>query len=367
MKQLLTIILILCATVAMGQTKTVNKNADGGWYYRNGGFPAVAGDTILLQGDYAYIEIRNLKGLPSKPIVFLGNGSNKVGYKASNAFILSACSHIVIDGMIVGGANDSSYAEQGFNIQSSDNLEIKNITLQNAKVGFFTNPATGHYPNIFIHHNLIRNISDKLRSNFSEAFYIGKTDGTSPSIVSFQNLRIEDNVLRDIGGDGIQIANGINVSVKRNKIYNYGFHKINSQWFGLLCGGGTSGSFEDNYLEKGTGTPFQILGTGDVTFKYNIAKNTGFGANTQDAFYIRQSFPTLRVRLIGNKVDTKGRDWITEVTPGLIVEELCNVFGSVVTVPTPTPIVPTVTKAYHDSVVNVLQSKLNNIKVIVNN
>jgi dienelactone hydrolase len=34
--------------------------------------------------------------------------------------------------------------------------------------------------------------------------------------------------------------------------------------------------------------------------------------------------------------------------------------------PTP-PVILTVTKAYHDSVVNVLQSKLNNIKVIVNN
>lgn len=332
MKNLLTLVLILLSTVAMGETKTVNKNADGGWYYRNGGFPAKAGDTILLQGDYAYIEIRNLKGLPSKPIVFIGNGSNKVGFKASNAFILSNCSYIVIEGIIVGGANDVSYAEQGFNIQSSDNLEIKNITLQNAKVGFFTNPASGHYPNIYIHHNLIRNISDKLKSNFAEAFYIGKTDGTNPSIVSFPNLRIEDNVLRDIGGDGIQIANGINVSVKRNKIYNYGFHKINSQWFGLLCGGGTSGVFEGNYLEKGTGTPFQILGTGNVTFRNNIAKNTGFGANTQDAFYIRQSFPTLRVILIGNKVDVKSRNWITEVTAGLIVEEVCNIFGYDITV-----------------------------------
>jgi hypothetical protein len=51
----------------------------------------------------------------------------------------------------------------------------------------------------------------------------------------------------------------------------------------------------------------------------------------------------------------------------LIVEEVCNVFGSVITAPTPTPIVPIVTKAYHDSVVNVLQTKLDNINIIVNN
>jgi predicted esterase len=35
--------------------------------------------------------------------------------------------------------------------------------------------------------------------------------------------------------------------------------------------------------------------------------------------------------------------------------------------PPPPPVVLTVTKAYHDSVVNVLQTKLNNIKIIVNN
>lgn len=39
----------------------------------------------------------------------------------------------------------------------------------------------------------------------------------------------------------------------------------------------------------------------------------------------------------------------------------------IVTPPPPPPVVLTVTKAYHDSVVNTLQSKLNNIKLIVNN
>jgi len=367
MKQLLSIILILCYSIGMGQTKTVPKNGAGEWYYRGVPFPANPGDTILLQGDYTYIEINDLNGLPGKPIVFIKTGQrSKVGYLTNgNSMIIQRCSYLVIDGVEVGNDVDGKFNEQGFNIQSSHNIEIRNSIIKNSKIGLFTNPASGHYPNIYFHHNTIKNIGDALKQNFDEAIYIGKTDGTSPTVASFPNLRIEDNEFTNIGGDAIQIANGVNVSVKRNRISNYGQNKINDQWFGILCGGGTSGTFEDNVLTNGSGTPFQILGTGLVTFRNNTAINTGTGATNQDAFYIRQSFPTLTVRLIGNKVDVKSRNWITEVTPGLVIENTNNQFGGTITdtvIITP-PTGQTVPKAQYDSLLVQYNSVLSSLSV----
>lgn len=333
--------------------KTVPKNAEGGkaWYYRNGGFPASPGDVIELQGDYDYIEIRNLSGTPDKYIEFKGTGLNRAGFNAANAVIFANCHYIKFNGIIIG-PDDGKFAEQGFNMQGSSNMEISRCILQNAKVGFFNNTSKGHFPNVFIHHNTIRNISDPAKSNFCEAFYLGNTNGLPATENSHANLRIEDNTLVDIGGDGIQIANGINVSVKRNSITNYGFHNINDQWFGILCGGGTSGVFADNVLSKGTGTPFQILGTGDVTFSNNTAIGCATG-DKQDGFYIRQSFPTLKVRLLNNKIDKVNRNWITQVTPGLVVEDKGNLFG--VTVPPVDPHAGYVPQAQYDAIVEQLR------------
>lgn len=331
--------------------KKIPKNASGEWFYRGTKFPAQPGDTIMVDPDYTYIEINDLHGSEGKPIVFIAPAGTKVGYKtAGNAMIIQRCSYLVFDGFTVGP--DSGYAAQGWNIQSSHNIEIRNFILKNANIGFFTNPASGHFPNIYIHDGIVKNIRDKENKNFDEAVYIGRTSGQSLEVNSFPNLRIEDVSFDNIGGDAIQIANGVNVSVKRNKITNYGQNKINDQWFAILCGGGTSGVFEDNIITGGSGTPFQILGTGEVTFKNNTAINTGTGAANQDAFYIRQSFPTLRVKLIGNKVDRKSRNWITEVTPGLVVEDKGNVFGQ--PVPPPVVRVDSVSRRSYDSVLSLL-------------
>lgn len=361
----------LAATAPTNNWKRVPKNASGEWFYRGIKFPASPGDTIMVEGDYTYIEINDLAGLPGKPIVFISPNRSRVGYKtAGNAIIIQRCSYVVFDGFIAGP--DSGYAAQGWNIQSSHNIEIRNFTVQNANIGFFTNPATGHYPNIFIHHGTVKNIRDAKNSNFDEAFYIGRTSGQSLVDNSFPNLRIEDNIIENIGGDAIQIANGVNVSVKRNKIKNFGVNKINDQWFGILCGGGTSGVFEDNILANGTGTPFQILGTGDVVFRYNTATGCATG-DRQDGFYIRQSFPTLRVKLEGNKIDKVNRAWVHQVTPGLVVEEKGNVFGAPVVVP---PVEATVPKSQYDALMKeykalfdrnaVTEGKILRVKAIVN-
>src|SRR5690349_6296979 len=55
--------------------KTVPKNNDGGWYYPNGKAKSVfkAGDTVVLKGDYSYINLDSVIGTASKPVVFIND------------------------------------------------------------------------------------------------------------------------------------------------------------------------------------------------------------------------------------------------------------------------------------------------------
>lgn len=334
-------ILVLTLFTSAQRSITVPKNYDGGWYYPNGGFPAQRGDTVLMEGNYAYCNTANVRGVyfKSKPGQIAWVGTNN-GY----AWVMMNGSNVTVDGIKIG-APAGKYNDLSINIHGSDSVTIKNCEILNSKIGIFSNLNNRHYNKLTIAGNYIHNISDPLKSNFSEAMYLGSTDGTTLDKSSFKNVTITGNRLDSIGGDGIQLANCINAYVAGNTISNYGLHKIDNQWFGILCGGGTSGAFENNYLQNGSGTPFQILGTGDVTFSNNTAINTGTGASNQDAFYIRQSFPTLKVRLIGNKVDRKSRNWITEVTTGLVIENNGNIFGSVIS----TSRVDSIAKSSYDS------------------
>lgn len=319
------------------------------WYFTaTRPMPVKPGDTVLVGAEYNEISLNDINGLPGKPIVFIRVGAMaRVGARHyGNPMVVQRCSYLVFDGFEVGP--DSGYAAQGWNIQSSHNIEIRNSVVKNANVGFFTNPATGHFPNIWIHDVTVKNINDKNHTSFDEAFYIGRTSGQSPEVNSFENLIIENVILEDIGGDGFQIANGKNIIVRNCKAYRVGTNKINDQWFVYFNGGGTSGLWENNYAEDCTGTPFQILGTGSVTFRNNTAVRCATG-DKQDGFYIRQSFPTLQVRLLGNKIDKVNRNWITQVTPGLVIEDKGNSFGAVVQPPITR--VDSVARSLYDSVV----------------
>lgn len=366
MKQILTAVFLLIFSWGFSQRITVPSNY-GEWYYpdliqTNGlyerKFPAKPGDTVLVDAEYTHIGLYNLHGQPGKPIVFLRvGGKARVGKNnLGNAMITARCSYLVFDGFEVGHDNPDgkSYSAQGWNIQSSHNIEIKNFIVKNANIGFFTNPADGHYPNLYFHDGEVRSIRDKNNSNFDEAFYIGRTSGQSLAVNTFANLRIENVNLYDLGGDGFQLANCVNFSVKNCRVYRAGLNKINDQWFAYLCGGNSSGTFENVYAEDCSGTPFQVLGTDKVRFINAVAKNCGFGAANQDAFYLRQSGAALTVEIKNCKVDRKSRSWVFLASPTIKLDTAGNIFGGPVTGDSTPVIIPTapvdsVTKASFDS------------------
>jgi hypothetical protein len=326
--------------------KKIPKDVDGGWYY-------TPGDTVLLDNDYDFITINDVHGAAGKPIVFINpTGYSKVGYRIKEgrgaSILTQRCSYLVFHGIDAGSTLPDTYNAQGWNIQASRDLEIRNFKLHHSEVGFFTNQLTGHYPNIYIHDGEIYDINNKARTAFGEGFYIGQTSGKDLATTSLPNLRISDITMRNIGGDAIQLANCVNAQVRNVTVDGYGLNKVNNQFFGALNGGGTSCTWENVHMKNGSGTPFQILGTGQVNIRNCSAINCGTVDNLQDAFYIRQSFPTLSVGIYNTVVDRKNRNWVTVATPGVKIDSSGNRFGPLIVAPVR---VDSVSRSLYDSVV----------------
>lgn len=341
---------MIMSFTAFSKVITVPKNADGGWYYPNGGFPAKAGDTVYMEGNYAYVNIKGLVGAANAPVSFLQKpgaaqawvGTNNTGY----AWVMMDGKYFVIDGIKIGGPTPTNYSNHSLNLHGSDEFTINNCEILNAKIGLFSNLNNRHYNNIRITNNYIHNISDAAQSNFSESIYFGPTDGTSLLKASFRGLVIKGNRFENIGGDAIQVANGIKILVADNTIKNYGFHNIGNQRSGILFGGHTSGIAENNYLEGGTGCPFNILGRDTVIFRNNTAIGTAKSPG-QDGFYIRETAP-LKVWLTGNDIDKVARNWVNNESNSALYQT-GNAFGELVVIPPVTQPQPTVPQAQYDS------------------
>ncbi|MFT3981715.1 MAG: right-handed parallel beta-helix repeat-containing protein [Ferruginibacter sp.] len=323
------ILFLLAGFTAEAKEITVPKNPDGGWYYPDGNFPAKAGDVVLMDGDYAYIKIIgwNPGGYVTfrkrNPLTTVRVGTNHNGY----SMVMDYCKYFIVDGLVIGNVNPTVYTENSFNFPGAEKFEVRNCIIQNAKVGFFSNLSTGHYTDIYIHDNIIRNISSTAKNTYSEGFYIGPSDvNASTEQTSFKNLRIENNALENIGGDGIQITCAVDVKVKNNSIKNYGFHNIRFQQCGILLGNYSSGVVEGNYLETGTGSALNALGAGTIIFRNNIAKGTATSPG-QDGIYIRGA--KLKVKLIGNILDKVNRNFI-QVDAGAVTENTRNSFGKAI-------------------------------------
>jgi hypothetical protein len=329
--------------------KTVPKNGDGGWYYTKTKFPAKPGDTIQLEGDYAYINLDSVVGTPEKPIVFIAKGKVRIGMNNSYSLIMTNSHYIVWDGVtpgdkysfFSGGPSKDKLSTQGFGFATSDNLEVKGMEIRWAQVGFFAAPHTGgNYKNIKIHDCYIHDLDNPTEAGRSEAFYIGWTSpATTSGGFNFANIDIYNNILDSLAGDGVQIALADGgVHVHENKISNYGMANLEQQRTAIIVGGCTNGVYENNTITNGTGAAFQCFGGGDVYFKNNTAENVASTA-TEDGFYLAGLCKdgALRVHLSGNKITGKvARDYVRKGNDNTtVIDEGGNQFGNV---PPPPPV-----------------------------
>lgn len=333
---------------------TIPKNNDGGLYKPKLSNYLKPGDTLELEGDYAYINFDSLRGTKEKPIIIVNKGIVRIGTNNSYAWIMTNSKYFKIIGSLVstdkypfkiGGPVAGKYIAQSFTFPTSDEFEITGVELLNAQVGFFANPSSGLYKNISIHDNYVHDLDNPAESGRSEGVYIGNTSfSTTTTGGHFDSLHIYNTRFENLAGDGIQVALTSNMNIHDNIIKGYGKANLEQQRSAIIIGGCSSGKVYNNNTSDGTGAAFQIFGGGDVYLTNNTATNVASSAN-EDGIYIdgKCKDAALRVYIIGNTIVGKvARDYVRDASKS-VVENKSNAFGAITT-PTPTPVKKVITK-----------------------
>ncbi|WP_025742181.1 right-handed parallel beta-helix repeat-containing protein [Aquimarina pacifica] len=129
-------------------------------------------------------------------------------------------------------------------------------------------------------------------------FYNGRQESDCSAITyshSIQHIRIHNNIIEDVGYDGIQIKNAdLDCELYNNTIKNYGQLNEGAHNEGLFIGGGTTGKFYNNYIINGTGHGIQFQGMGNVDIFNNVIANSGdngfYGASGTQVYRIPDGY-----------------------------------------------------------------------------
>lgn len=301
---------------------TLPKYPDGGWYYPEAGNPVITsiepGSIIEVTSDMPYGRIVGLKGTAERPII-ITNVGGKWRFHADGAaygLSLGECEHVIVDGggtpgiekgLVFGPEASEPYSAQCLGIRGTDWV-VRNCEITHGEVGLFSNPATGpNQYNVKVHDNWIH---DMLHPGATcEAIYLGSTAINTIEGTRFENLEIYNNLIEDIGGDGIQVACARNYHIHDNVIDNYGVSQLSSHQTGILMGGQTYGICENNIVKNGTGSGMQVFGYSNHIIRNNQILNTSVDEN-QDAIYIRKTDTAdgdkLKVDVINNTISNAG-------------------------------------------------------------
>lgn len=370
MKKLLLLLPVLIMSfTAMAQKKSFAKNADGGWYFPTGNHGLKPGDTLLINGDYAYSLFEKVNGTADKPIVFFVESSSRMGIKGGYGLLIQNSSFFKVVGnnkLKIGGTSSAKYLPQALGLLNSTDYEISGCEMLFANVGIYSNGWGYHMKNISIHDNVIHDLDNPEENGRSEGIYFGNTGIKSTKDFSFRNIKIFRNKFYRLSGDGIQLALAINYEVYENTIDDYGRAKTDQQQNeGIIIGSGSSGRVYNNTVSNGSGSAFQCFGAGRNYFDNNVAINTCRMAN-EDLFYIGNRSPDSAtvVYITNNKGDKTSRDFIRKEA-NTTVYQSGNVFGGTVIIPVEPP-AATVPKAQYDSLLKNYNTALDIISGYIN-
>jgi hypothetical protein len=326
MKKMVFILFILIGATVEARLISIPKNYDGGWYKPQ--YPKLRpGDTVILRGQYAYWFLENVNGTADSPIVFRNASKTcRIGTANYYAAIMYNCSHFIIDGSgdstskygIIFGPASGDYISQGLNLSNATNYEVKNVEVMHVQVGIYSNPDTGRtMKHIWMHHNYIHDTNNPAEKGRSEGFYLGNTSVfTIKNTAHFEDIRITNNLLENLSGDGIQLCDAQGYEVSDNIVRNYGQANLEAQRTGILIGSNSMGIIKNNLVENGYGCGIEIFGYGLNTISDNILKNTG-KALLHDAILIRKFFgdgAPLKVNCTNNIIEGASRNGISNMS-----------------------------------------------------
>lgn len=283
------------------------------------------GDVICLQSNRVYdrLTFRNIVGTEEAPVIIRNCGGKAIIY-SENAFGVKFqnSQHIAIFG---DGSTDpygiTITTEKGFYLtmeQFTTDFEISQVEIKGntpngtgTRAGFagiaaktspyqdcdrFQDPARTDWVmrNIKIHNNYIHDTGGE-GLYVGHGFYKGRIEKKCDDNVkrfshSIQGVRIYENVIENVGYDGIQLKNAdADVKVFNNTIKNYGTRNEPAHNEGLFIGEGTTGEFYGNIVHTGSGNGCQIQGLGNLDIHDNLfINNKGNGIYASHGKYVER-------------------------------------------------------------------------------
>lgn len=288
MKTLLALLFLSLATHS--QVKPLIKKPDGTVYMMNATYQP--GDTIELSGDYLWIQIKPINGTKEKPIVFRNKGKVTVGgFKGYTMILTGKHFKVICDTLGKFVIGKPGVYSMGLNLSTSTNTEVSGIEFQYLQTGIQQNPTgTMLLEDCYYHDNYFHDLGNPTEQGRSEAFYLGKT---SAGGAFFKNCRIENNLIENVSGDGIQVAGG-NFTIKNNWVTKFGTANLAYHQNGILVGGYASADVTGNIISNSTGIALQVLGRGSVNVIGNLFSDIN---NKTDAIYINGKTSTVDNKL----------------------------------------------------------------------
>ncbi|HVG11768.1 MAG TPA: hypothetical protein VM843_02140 [Flavisolibacter sp.] len=266
------------------------------------------GDTVLLEGEYLYVQLRKLRGTKEKPIIFRNKGLVTIGGVPPYTLLLEGAHFKVLGdgdpsikyGFKIGVRDVSSSILQ---LGNSTNTEVSNLEIYGGAIGVQSNADSGiiMYDNYW-HHNYIHDLGNIKRSGGrSEAFYIGWTKGKGTALQV--NCRIENNIIENITGDGIQVNNGSFI-IKNNIIRNYATASLYGQRSAFVLGGNVKAKVYNNFVQTGLGGVLESF-SDSADIRNNVFKDIDLtGTTVPDLIYINSkindSSRPMWINMIGN-------------------------------------------------------------------
>lgn len=297
---------VICLDARRKYTRIVLKNIVG-----------TEDDPVIIRNCGGVAEIYSRDGFgmkfqQSKHFKLAGDGSvDSFGIKITTekGFYLTMenfTTDFEISRVEIAGATENGLGEKsGF-----AGIGIKTSPYQDCELFSDSTKQAWTMQNIAIHHNYIHDTGGE-GLYIGHGFYMGRKEKRCPNVTyphTIQQVRIYENLIENVGYDGIQIKDANkDVAVYNNVIRNYGTKGKNAHNEGLFIGEGTTGKFYGNIVDTGTGNGCQIQGIGNIdifnNFFFNSGENGIYAASGHHAYRYPDGYFNITDNIIYNSRD----------------------------------------------------------------
>jgi hypothetical protein len=280
------------------------------------------GQTICIKGgNYTYLHFFNYTGTPDKPIKFVNCGGQAVIESSQNpsGLAFNNCKYFLVSGF---GGNELTRLPYGIKVAQtgpgahgisianlSTDCEIEHVEIAGADfAGIVTKTDPGCDPatrqgafsmrNVKIHDNYIHDVKGEglyLGNSFWSTGMTRTCNGVEMTLFphNIYGLEVYDNIIERTGAEGLQYACAPDALVHHNIVMNSGLSPFAAyQNNGAQIGGGAAGKFYDNIILNSPATGLIIIGHATTVQVFNnLIINSDIGILCDDRQGSRPNVP----------------------------------------------------------------------------